>query len=151
MLQRDGRRRAETALLHHRRHSAGSAGRLRRLIIGIYDPLGPPGMALAALIVAVAGWLIVAGVRLPKPGTWEHALVAGFLLAMFLAALLIGCRQRRDLEEARRHAQRRSDKARQEAERLCREADALLPQARAGWARRHAARARRTRAFRSPD
>ena len=144
---RHGRKRAETALLHDRRHSAGSGDRLRRLITAIYDPLGPPGIALAVLITAVTAWLIVAGFRAPQPGTWEHALVAGFLVAMLLAALLIGRRQRREFEAARQRAQHLDD----ESERLCHEADALLPQARAGWARRRAARSRRTHAFRSPD
>jgi len=134
-------------LLHDRRHSAGSGDRLRRLITAIYDPLGPPGIALAVLITAVAAWLIIAGLRAPQPGTWEHALVAGFLVAMFLAALLIGRRQRRELEEARQRARHLDD----ESERLCREADALLPRARAGRARREAARSRRTRGFRSQD
>lgn len=120
---------------------------MRRLIVWFYNALGSPGIALAVLITAVIAWLILAGFRLPKPGTWEHALVAGFLVAMFLAALLIGRRKRRDLEETRRRVQSQSD----EAERLCREADALLPQARAGWPRREAARSRPTRKHRSPD
>lgn len=137
-------------MLHHRRHSAGSRGRLRQLIIGIYGPLEPPGIALGILIVAVAGWLVVAGVRAPQPGTWEEAVVAGFLAALLLAVVLIGRRQRRQLDAARRRARRRSDAMHHESERLRREADALLPQARAGWARRHAARSRRLRAFRSP-
>lgn len=120
---------------------------MRRLIFRIYDLLGPPGIAISVLITAVIAWLIMADFRLPKPGTWEHALLAGFLVAMFLAALLIGRRERRDLEETRRRVQSQSD----EAERLCREADALLPQARAGWPRREAARSRPTRKHRSPD
>jgi F0F1-type ATP synthase membrane subunit b/b' len=65
-------------------------------------------------------------------------------VAMFLAALLIGRRQRRDLEETRQRVQSRSD----EAQRLRSEADALLPQARAGWARREAAHSRPTRKHR---
>ena len=144
MLQSDGQRRAEAMVLHDLRHSAGSRYGLRQLIVGVCDALGPPGIALAVLITAVIAWLILAGFRLPKPGTWEHALVAGFLVAMFLAALLIGRRERRDLEETRRRVQSRSD----EAQRPCREADALLPQASAGWARREAARSRPTRKHR---
>lgn len=141
MVQRDGQRRAEATVLHYLRHSAGSGYVLRRLLVGVWDVLGPPGIALTVLITAVIACLILAGFRLPKPGTWEHAIVAGFLAAMFLPALLIGRRQRRDLEEARRRVQSQSD----EAERLCREADALLPLARAGWARREATRSRPTR------